>query len=132
MPVVVTNNSGADYRLPDRRLIPDGESVVLSDKELEWIPLDRRSASDLEVTALPVEVEIPPVNVGIAYFATRVDEASSTVTYVGKAEPGSSPASAVWQIKRITESGASTVIEYAGGSDLFDQVWVDRASLTYS
>lgn len=64
-------------------------------------------------------------------YAVRLDEASATVSYVGEAEAGSSAASAVWRIKKIDES-SGTVITWADGSTAFDQVWDDRASLTYS
>lgn len=62
----------------------------------------------------------------------RVDEASATVTYIGQAQDGSSIGNAVWQIQRITSSGGATEIEWADGNNNFDNVWDDRASLTYS
>lgn len=65
-------------------------------------------------------------------FAQIVDEASATVTYIGKAEPGSAESAAVWQIKRITISGSETITTWADGNVNFDNVWDNRASLTYS
>lgn len=62
----------------------------------------------------------------------RVDEASATVTYVGQAQDGSSIGDPVWQIQRITSSGGATEIEWADGNNDFDNVWDDRAALTYS
>lgn len=67
-----------------------------------------------------------------ATYATRYDEVSDTVAYVGKALPGTSSASATWQIKRITLSGADITEEYADGDDSFDNIWDNRASLSYS
>lgn len=64
--------------------------------------------------------------------ATRIDEASSTVTYIGKADTGTLNAAAEWQIQRITVSGSVTSIEWADGNAAFDNVWNDRASLSYS
>lgn len=67
---------------------------------------------------------------GKPVLRTKVDTASSTVTYVGKAAPGSATSSAVWQIKKIdTSSGVD--IKWAA-SGLFTQVWDNRAGLTYS
>lgn len=64
-------------------------------------------------------------------YITRVDIASSTVTYLGKAVPNSGSAAAVWQIAKIdTTSGAS--ILYADGNVKFDNIWNNRASLSYS
>ena len=57
---------------------------------------------------------------------------SGGVTYVGIAPMGSSDAAAVWAIKRITVSGSLTTIRYADGNALFDNVWNDYASLSYS
>lgn len=62
----------------------------------------------------------------------RVDEASATVTYVGQAQDGSDIGDPVWQIQRITSSGGATEIEWADGNNDFDNVWDDRAALTYS
>jgi len=127
MPVRVTNNTGADYRLPDRRLIPDGESVILSDAELEWIPLEKRDVSLLEVTALS-----SPVTVSATRYAVRVDEASSSVVYFGYADVNSGDSDSVWLIIKMTETGTVTKTEYANGSESFNQVWNNRASLSYS
>jgi len=53
--------------------------------------------------------------------------------YVGEAATGSSTAAAVWKIYRITNSGTASIRKHwADGNDLFDNVWDDRASLTYT
>lgn len=68
-------------------------------------------------------------------FATQLDDVSTTgVTYVGKATIGSSASSAVWQIKKIDETGTpiTMVITWADGNATFDNVWDNRASLSYS
>ncbi len=61
-----------------------------------------------------------------------VDEVNSTLSYLGKALPGSATSSPVWQIKKITITGTVTAIKLANGSSGFNQVWDDRASLTYT
>ena len=65
-----------------------------------------------------------------------VDEASSTVTYIGWAIPGSNStegkADARWKIKKIDETTNPTVIGYADGNDNYDNIWDNRASLSYS
>lgn len=63
---------------------------------------------------------------------TYIDEASSSITYIGKAGIGVSTSSASWQIKKILTSGSVTSITYAGGTDNYDQVWNDRSGLSYS
>lgn len=62
----------------------------------------------------------------------RLDEASSTVTYVGEAAPGVSESAAFWRIKRLTTTGSILDIKWADGNELYDNVWTDRASLSYS
>lgn len=74
----------------------------------------------------------PIVEVSSVPLVTRVDEASGTVTYIGYALAGATTADSVWQIKRMTVSGVQTTIQFASGSTMFNYVWDDRASLTYS
>lgn len=75
---------------------------------------------------------------GVSYVATTtsnyttlIDEQGS-VSYVGRAVPGSVTNAPVWQIQRITQTEVSTAVEYANGSDAFNKVWDNRASLAYS
>ena len=64
---------------------------------------------------------------------TNYDSVSSTLAYVGKRAPGAASSAAVWQIKRLTFSSAGDVtLEVADGNLNYDNVWDDRASLTYS
>ncbi len=91
----------------------DGDSVKVSD-----------GANDLVVNS-DGSINTKPV-----VYSTRVDEASSTVTYIGKAVPGSDESAAVWQVQMMDTSGVLT-ITLADGNDNFDNVWDDRATLTY-
>lgn len=65
-------------------------------------------------------------------FATRIDEVSTSVSYIGWAVPGTLDAAATWRIMRMTLTGTVTAIEWADGDEDFDNIWDDRASLTYS
>jgi len=65
-------------------------------------------------------------------YATQLDEVSS-LTYVGKAAPGSSTSLPVWQIQRLDESGSpELIITFADGDSNFDNIWDDRLLLSYS
>jgi hypothetical protein len=58
------------------------------------------------------------------------DEASTTVSYVGEAATASSSAASVWRIRKI-ETLPTVSVKYADGNTHFDNVWDNRASLTY-
>jgi len=73
-----------------------------------------------------------PLPVSEATLTIRVDEVDSSNTYLGTASVGSATSSASWQIKKIIESGTLTSILFADGDTSYDNVWDDRASLSYS
>lgn len=61
-------------------------------------------------------------------LTVRVEE-GATYTYIGHATPGADESVAEWRIKRMTN--ANLTILFADGDVNFDNVWDDRASLTY-
>jgi len=67
-------------------------------------------------------------------FQTRIDYADATTNYYGKATPGAATSDALWQIRKETldSEGRTTLIQFAGGTHHFTQVWDSRASLNYS
>ena len=67
-----------------------------------------------------------------ATYATRLDEVSASLNYVGKAVAGTLDSDPLWQIQRIQVSGVVTTIQFADGNTNFDNVWANRGSLTYS
>lgn len=64
-----------------------------------------------------------------ASLTIRLDE-GATYTYVGEAVPGTAHAAASWRVKRITN--ADTTVLFADGNSNFDNVWNDRATLSYA
>jgi hypothetical protein len=65
-------------------------------------------------------------------FALRLDSVGGGVTYIGEASPSSAEGDAVWRIKRMDETGPDLDIVWADGNASFDNVWTDRAGLSYS
>ncbi len=64
-------------------------------------------------------------------LSTIYEEASATIAYLGKALPGTVTSAGSWQISKInTTSGIVTT--WADGNSNFDNIWDNRASLTYS
>lgn len=64
--------------------------------------------------------------------AMKVDEVDSTTTYIGVAPLGSATSAASWQIRKIAVSGTVTTFTWADGDEEYDNVWDDRATLTYA
>lgn len=64
-------------------------------------------------------------------YTQRIDEASATVTYIGKAQIGSSTSESVWQIKKL-DSTSGLVITWANGTDEFTNEWDERGALSYA
>lgn len=63
-------------------------------------------------------------------YTVLQDEASSTISYFGFAPPNTATSAASWQIFKLdTSSGLSK--KYAGAG-AFNQVWDNRAGLTYA
>lgn len=60
-----------------------------------------------------------------------LDESASPITYIGLAALGSDTSQAVWQIKKIDET-SGIEITFADGNADFDNIWDNRASLTYT
>ena len=63
--------------------------------------------------------------------AFRQDDASGTVTYYGFAAAGTATSAAAWKIMKHTTSNPQS-IEFADGDGAYDNVWDNRASLSYS
>ncbi len=64
--------------------------------------------------------------------ALRFDGENATYNYVGDAAEGSSESSAVWRIYRLTNSGTASISkQWADGNSNFDNIWANRASLSY-
>ena len=65
-------------------------------------------------------------------LTTLVDEVNSNLTYIGLGKLGTADSDAKWQIRKIEKIGSVTTIQYADGNRRYDNVWDDRASLTYT
>jgi hypothetical protein len=81
--------------------------------------------AQLRATAVPV-ADQP------ALVVELIDQASGTITYFGQAAPGTATSAASWRIQRMSVSGTVTTFQYANGNLNFDNVWDNRAALTYS
>lgn len=67
-----------------------------------------------------------------APLALLMDEVSASVTYIGKAKIGTATSEAKWQIQKLGVAGSVTSITWADGDSSFNNIWDNRASLSYS
>jgi len=65
-------------------------------------------------------------------MAMRTDDVGSGVIYQGWANPGTATSAASWRIKKIVDTTGDFAITFADGNRNFDNVWDNRASLTYT
>jgi len=71
------------------------------------------------------------VNVWDGALKTIVEDLGTGTTYIGEAVPNTATSAAGWRVQKIVVSGGTTTITWAGGGSRFDQIWDNRASLTY-
>lgn len=65
----------------------------------------------------------------VAYHASNRPE------YIGQAPAGAATSSAQWQIRKLAYDGSTGMlltVKFAGGSNDYNSVWTDRATLSYS
>lgn len=68
-------------------------------------------------------------------YTTALDyDANNNPIYIGMAAQGSAKGAALWLIRKLTFDVSNNVtnIVYANGSQSFNQIWDNRASLSYS
>ena len=67
-------------------------------------------------------------------YSQKVDAVDANTTYIGYCAMGSgtNTAGAVWRIKKVAVAGVVTTITWADGDDNFDNIWDNRAALSYS
>jgi hypothetical protein len=122
--IIVVRDQGVDE-------VWDGKvkTLVYNTSTMEWEAQTAGSGGGgggaLSATTSSIETRSMPMK-------TVIDEPTSSITYVGEALTGTSVGAASWRIKRISVSGSVSIIEWADGDGLFNNVWNDRVSLSYS
>lgn len=125
------NSSNPDYK---------PKTFTSGDEEIQAVCLTDSSGSEYtqgqktsaESSSVVFASDAPPVTITETAYISYIDDVSSSVAYYGKALPGTTTSSASWQIMKKTVSGTLTTYLYADGNASFDNVWNNRASLSYS
>ncbi len=92
---------------------------VWDDGNKRWVALQGNSSGSSFTSSVP--------------FAQRYDDAGSGIRYYGEAVPGSLTSAAVWKISRMDISAdPDFTITWADGNGNFDNIWDNRAALSYS
>lgn len=86
--------------------------------------------SDSFVAASPNN-PIPVISSSSRVYTTRYDESTASISYLGKALIGSSESDGVWMIQEMTDTNGDITIKFADGDSNFDNIWDDRATLSY-
>ena len=117
--------------------LPSSGSASFSDSgsvdKKGLVDADRHVQVDVLSSALPssasTETTLQTISFGGFKFALRLATVGD-VDYVGEAAIGTATSAASWRIKRV-DSTTGVIIQWAG-TGVFDQVWNNRASLSYS
>ncbi len=97
------------------------------------VDADRHVQVDVLSSVLPssasTETTLQTISFGGFKFVIRMATVGD-VDYVGEASIGTATSAASWRVKKI-DSTTGVIIQWAG-TGVFDQVWDNRASLSYS
>lgn len=127
-PVVITNNA------------LHMNQYVWDTATLSWVKQIQSVSTGVAADVNIVNASLPVtqsgtwnVNTAATQYAKRYDQVSDTLAYLGDAAVGAGTSSSVWRIQRLQfTTGGSVTITFADGNTSFDNVWDNRASLSYS
>lgn len=62
----------------------------------------------------------------------RLDQATAAILYIGESSFGASETTPTWRIRKFETIGNVSTMLYADGNDNYDNIWNNRAGLSYS
>lgn len=127
-PVIITNNA-----LHTNQYVWDTAT-------LSWIKQVQSSSTGTSADVNITNTSIPVTQNGSwtvttlpTLYSKRYDQVSDVLAYLGDASVGSATSGSVWRIQKLVFTTAGSVtITFADGNTNFDNVWDNRASLSYS
>ena len=88
--------------------------------------------SSLNATADSIKNAVSALDNKIFFEPVLVDESNPNVIYKGFASPAAKGEEPVWAIQRVGINAEICSYQWADGNKNFDNVWNDRATLTYA
>lgn len=79
-----------------------------------------------------IKTSVSALDSKIFFDPVLIDESNPNVIYKGFASPSAKHDEAVWAIQKITNTGEVCSYQWADGNKNFDNIWNDRATLTYA
>ena len=77
--------------------------------------------------------EVAGGDVATPSLATRFDQIDPTLGYIGEANPGTATSAASWRVRKLDFGvDGDVTVTWADGNSNFDNIWDNRASLSYS
>lgn len=116
---------------------PDIEFSVLLENNIVSVFSSGESTVTVEADTNIVEIVSAgpqgPAGLGAEeeLYDMEIDSSNPSAVYIGYASPGTAKSSASWRIKKVSDSGTSVSVEWAGGTANFVNIWDNRASYTY-
>lgn len=96
-------------------------------RDVEWLCDDTTGGALVRVVATDVSLG------ATVTYVPLYDSVSAILAYSGKALPGTLTSAASWQIMKLVYSAAGDVTgSFANGVSTFNNIWDNRASLTYT
>jgi hypothetical protein len=118
LPAGGSSGSFSDSGDVDKKGLVDGDRHVQVDVLSSSLP-----------TSASTETTLQTISFGGFKFTLRL-ETVGDIDYIGEASIGTTTSAASWRIKRV-DTTSGIVLQWAG-TGVFDQVWDNHASLTYS
>lgn len=79
-----------------------------------------------------IKTSVSTLDSKIFFEPVLIDESNPNVIYKGFASPAAKQDEAVWAIQKITNKGEVCSYQWADGNKNFDNIWNDRATLSYA
>ena len=116
-------------RIMKRDLRSSGRQAEQADRLLCWRLWEQIQPRTVTPVGGKIE-ELITATEGVQYVFRWDSTTTSNVIYFGEALPGAASSAASWRIQRINTS--TEIDEWADGDSDFDNIWDNRASLSYS